>query len=63
MKGFKMFGALSEKISTDDIKNPDVSKVDIKTTIKTMSLLLSDLNLKQQAFDQELKEQQDLMVN
>ena len=46
MKGFKMFGALSEKISTDDIKNPDVSKVDIKTTIKTMSLLLSDLNLK-----------------
>lgn len=34
MKGFKMFGAVSKKTGKDAIKNPDLSKVDIKTTIK-----------------------------
>ncbi|MBF6641834.1 AsmA family protein [Flavobacterium sp. J49] len=34
MKGFKMFGAVSKKTGKDAIKNPDVSQVDIKTTIK-----------------------------
>ena len=34
MKGFKMFGAVSKKTGKEGIKNPDLSKVDIKTTIK-----------------------------
>jgi AsmA protein len=34
MKGFKMFGAVSQKTGKEGIKDPDVSKVDIKTTIK-----------------------------
>jgi AsmA protein len=34
MKGFKMFGAVSRKTGKDAIKNPDLSQVDIKTTIK-----------------------------
>ena len=34
MKGFKMFGAVSKKTKRESINNPDVSKVDINTTIK-----------------------------
>lgn len=34
MKGFKMFGAVSKKTGKDAIRDPDLSKVDIKTTIK-----------------------------
>jgi AsmA protein len=34
MKGFKMFGAVSRKTGKEAIKNPDLSKVDINTTIK-----------------------------
>lgn len=34
MKGFKMFGAVSQKTGKEAINNPDVSQVDIKTTIK-----------------------------
>lgn len=34
MKGFRMFGAVSQKTGREAIKNPDVTKVDIKTQIK-----------------------------
>ena len=34
MKGFKMFGVVSKKTGKEAMKNPDVSQVDIKTTIK-----------------------------
>ncbi|MEO5777141.1 MAG: AsmA-like C-terminal region-containing protein [Flavobacterium sp.] len=34
MKGFKMFGAVSNKTGKDAMKNPDLSQVDIKTKIK-----------------------------
>ncbi|WP_445453791.1 hypothetical protein [Flavobacterium sp. 25HG05S-40] len=34
MKGFKMFGAVSKKTGRDALNDPDLSKVDIKTTIK-----------------------------
>jgi AsmA protein len=34
MKGFKLFGAVSKKTGREAIKNPDLSQVDIKTTIK-----------------------------
>ncbi len=33
MKGFKMFSAISKKTGKEAIKNPDLSQVDIKTTI------------------------------
>ena len=39
MKGFKMFGAVSKKTGKDAIKNPDLSKVDIKTTIKNNGII------------------------
>jgi AsmA protein len=34
MKGFKLFSAVSRKTGKDKIKNPNITKVDIKTTIK-----------------------------
>jgi AsmA protein len=34
IRGLKMFTAVSKETSSEAIKNPDVSKVDIKTTIK-----------------------------
>ena len=34
VRGLKMFTAVSKETSSDAIKNPDLSKVDIKTTIK-----------------------------
>jgi AsmA protein len=34
MKGFKLWGAVSKKTGKEDISNPDLSQVDIKTTIK-----------------------------
>ena len=34
VRGLKMFNAVSKETSSEAIKNPDVSKVDIKTTIK-----------------------------
>ncbi|WP_264526236.1 AsmA-like C-terminal region-containing protein [Flavobacterium sp. N502536] len=34
VRGLKMFSAVSKQTNTESIKNPDLSKVDIKTTIK-----------------------------
>lgn len=34
VRGFKLFGAVSRKTNTEAIKNPDLSKVDIRTSIK-----------------------------
>jgi len=34
VRGLKMFNAVSKQTSSESMKNPDVSKVDIKTTIK-----------------------------
>jgi AsmA protein len=34
LRGLKMFNAVSKQTSSEAIKNPDLSKVDIKTTIK-----------------------------
>lgn len=46
MRGFKMFGAVSQKTSTAAIKNPDVSKVDIKTTIKNNIIAIERFKFK-----------------
>ncbi|WP_286965994.1 AsmA-like C-terminal region-containing protein [Flavobacterium sp. UBA4854] len=34
VRGLKMFNAVSKQTNTESIKNPDLSKVDIKTTVK-----------------------------
>lgn len=46
MKGFRMFGAVSDKTHTDAIRNPDVSKVDIKTTIKNNIITIERFKFK-----------------
>ena len=46
MKGFRMFGAVSDKTKTDAIRNPDVTKVDIKTTIKNNIITIERFKFK-----------------
>ena len=41
-----MFGAVSQKTNTTAIKNPDVSKVDIKTTIKNNIITIERFKFK-----------------
>lgn len=50
MKGFKMFGAVSKKTGKDAIKNPDLSKVDIKTTIKNNIITIERFKFKVAGF-------------
>lgn len=46
MRGFRMFGAVSEKTGTDAIKNPDVTKVDVKTKIKNNIITIERFKFK-----------------
>ncbi len=46
MRGFKMFGAVSQKTGTDAIRNPDVTKVDIKTSIKNNIITIERFKFK-----------------
>ena len=46
MRGFKMFGTVSEKTNTEAIKNPDLSKVDINTTIKNNIITIERFKFK-----------------
>ena len=46
MKGFKMFNAVSKKTSSDGFKNPDITKVDIKSTIKNNIITLEQFKFK-----------------
>ncbi|WP_298222125.1 AsmA-like C-terminal region-containing protein [Flavobacterium sp.] len=46
MKGFRMFGAVSDKTHTNAIRNPDVTKVDIKTTIKNNIITIERFKFK-----------------
>jgi AsmA protein len=50
MKGFKMFNAVSKKTGKDGIKNPDLSKVDIKTTIKNNIITIERFKFKVAGF-------------
>lgn len=50
MKGFKMFNAVSKKTGKDAIKNPDLSKVDIKTTIKNNIITIERFKFKVAGF-------------
>jgi AsmA protein len=46
MRGFKMFGAVSQKTGTESIRNPDLTKVDIKTTIKNNIITIERFKFK-----------------
>ena len=50
MKGFKMFSAVSKKTGKDGIKNPDVSNVDIKSTIKNNIITIERFKFKVAGF-------------
>ncbi|WP_264520443.1 AsmA-like C-terminal region-containing protein [Flavobacterium sp. N1994] len=50
MKGFKMFGAVSRKTGREAIKNPDLSKVDINTTIKNNIITIERFKFKVAGF-------------
>lgn len=50
MKGFKMFNAVSKKTGKDRIKNPNLTKVDIKTTIKNNIITLERFKFKVAGF-------------
>ena len=50
MKGFKMFGAVSKKTGKEALNNPDLSKVDIKTTIKNNIITIERFKFKVAGF-------------
>ncbi|WP_298393844.1 AsmA-like C-terminal region-containing protein [Flavobacterium sp.] len=50
MKGFKMFNAVSKRTGKDRIKNPNLTKVDIKTTIKNNIITLERFKFKVAGF-------------
>ncbi len=50
MKGFKMFNVVGKKTGKDGIKNPDVSKVDIKTNIKNNIITIDRFKFKVAGF-------------
>ncbi|WP_051197441.1 AsmA family protein [Flavobacterium soli] len=50
MKGFKLLNAVSKQTETEEIKNPDVSKVDIKTTIKNNIINIERFKIKVAGF-------------
>lgn len=50
MNGFKMFGAVSKKTGKDALNNPDLSKVDIKTTIKNNIITIERFKFKVAGF-------------
>ncbi len=50
MKGFKLMEALSKGTGKDDIKNPDLSKIDIKTKIANNLMTMERVKLKVAGF-------------
>ncbi len=50
VKGFKLFTAVSRKTGKDSIANPDMSKVDIKSTIKNNLIKLERFKIKMAGF-------------
>ncbi|MDH7463370.1 AsmA-like C-terminal region-containing protein [Chitinophagaceae bacterium 26-R-25] len=50
LKGLKLFNAVGSKTGKDDIKDPDLSKVDFKTTIKNNLITLERTKMKVSGF-------------
>lgn len=60
MKGFKLMNAVSQKTEFNDIKDPDVSKVDIKSTIKNNILTIERFKFKVSGFRMRFEGQSSL---
>jgi AsmA protein len=50
LKGLKLFNAVSSKTEKQDIKDPDLSKIDFKTTIKNNLITLERVKFKTSGF-------------
>ncbi|WP_321540027.1 AsmA family protein [Flavobacterium piscinae] len=50
MKGFKLFNVVSQKTETDALKDPDISKIDIKTTVKNNLIKIERFKFKVAGF-------------
>lgn len=50
MKGFKLLNAVSQKTETDVFNNPDISEVDIKTSIKNNLVTIEPFKIKASLF-------------
>ncbi len=57
VKGFKMFGVVGKKTSRDAMSNPDVSKVDINTTIKNNIINIERFKFKVAGFRPKIEGQ------
>ncbi len=60
VKGFKLFSAVSRKTGKDSIANPDVTKVDIKSSIKNNLLTLQRFKIKMAGFRLRMEGQTSL---
>jgi AsmA protein len=50
MKGFKLFNVVSQKTETDALKDPAISKIDIKTTVKNNLIKIERFKFKAAGF-------------
>lgn len=60
MKGFKLFNAVSQTTKHDAIKNPDVSEIDIKSTIKNNIMTVEKFKFKVAGFRPKIAGQASL---
>ncbi|RAR50296.1 AsmA family protein [Flavobacterium lacus] len=50
IKGFKLFNVVSQKTETDALKDPEISKIDIKTTVKNNLIKIERFKFKTAGF-------------
>ena len=60
MKGFKLFNAVSKTTSHDGIKNPDLSEIDIKSTVKNNIMTIEQFKFKVAGFRPKIAGQASL---
>ena len=57
MKGFKLFSSVSKETGKDSLSNPDLSKVDIKSTIKNNIITIEPVKMRIAGFRPKLQGQ------
>lgn len=60
MKGFKLFNAVSKTTSHDGIRNPDLSEIDIKSTVKNNIMTVEQFKFKVAGFRPKISGQASL---
>lgn len=60
MKGFKLFNTVSKKTGKDDIKNPNLKEIDIKTTVKNNIMTIERFKFKVAGFRPRIEGQTSL---